>query len=268
MVIGAQFVTPEQVAALVEDGQTLLTVGLTLVGASEAVLSAIEERFLSTGHPRGLTLIHCAGQSDRRGGIQHLAHEGLVCRIIGSHWGLAPRWMEFISANAVEAYCLPQGQMTHWLRSVAEGLPGHLTSVGLGTFIDPRNGGGKMNSRTEAAPDVIHRVELAGHEFLWIDAVPINWALVRGTRSDALGNISAEEEPMKLELLPAVFATRRFSGRVVAQVKEVVPRGTLNPRHVEIPGAHVAFVVRASDVARFHRQTSSWIFQSRYAQLG
>lgn len=264
----AKFVSPEQLVEFIEDGQTLLTVGMSLVGASESVLSAIESRFLTIGHPRDLTLIHCAGQSDRRGGIQHLAHEGLVRRIIGSHWGLAPRWMELISADIVEAYCLPQGQMTHWLRSTAEGLPGHLTQVGMGTFIDPRQGGGKMNSRTEAAPDLVHRVELVGNEFLWIDAVPIDWVLIRGTCSDTLGNISAEEEPMKLELLPAVFATRRFSGRVVAQVKRIVPRGTLNPRQVEVPGAHVSYVVQASDAERFHRQTSNWVFKPEYSQLG
>lgn len=264
----ALFVNATQVAASIEDGQALLTVGMTLAGASEAVLAAIESRYLLTGHPRGLTLVHCAGQSDRQGGIQHLAHEGLVRRIVGSHWGLAPRWMDMISDDVVEAYCLPQGQMTHWLRSVAGGLPGHLTSVGLGTFIDPLQGGGKMNDRTQVAPDLIHRVRVAHEEYLWIKAIPIDWAFIRGTQSDSRGNISAEEEPMKLELLPAVFATRRFDGQVVAQVKHVVPRGTLNPRQVEVPGAHVAFVVEVSDPAVSHRQTSSWILKPSYAQIG
>lgn len=263
-----EFVDAESLALRIEDGQTVLTVGMTLCGASETVLAAIESRFLTSGHPRNLTLIHCAGQSDRQGGIQHLAHEGLVRRIIGSHWGLAPQWMDFIAHDVVEAYCLPQGQMTHWLRSLASGLNGHLTPIGLGTFIDPQQGGGKMNTRTLPAPDLVHRVTVQNDEYLWIDAVPIDWAVIRGTRADTRGNISAEEEAMKLELLPAVLAARRFSGHVVAQVKEIVPRGALNPRLVEVPGAHVSFVVQVEDVARDHRQTSGWTYDPSYSQLG
>lgn len=100
----ANFVTPQQVAEGIEDGQTICTIGMTLVSASESNLKAIEERFLSTGHPKNLTLLHSCGQSDRQRGIQHLAHEGLVTRIIGSHWGLQPRWMDMIANNQVEAY--------------------------------------------------------------------------------------------------------------------------------------------------------------------
>ncbi|PSR22488.1 MAG: acyl CoA:acetate/3-ketoacid CoA transferase [Sulfobacillus acidophilus] len=263
-----QFVDASVVAEEIQDGQHLLTIGMTLTSASEAVLSAIEERFLASGHPRDLTLIHCEGQSDRVGGIQHLAHEGLVRRIIGSHWGLAPKWMELIDENGVDAYCLPQGQMTHWLRSMASGLPGHLTTIGLGTFVDPRQGGGKMNQRTQPLADLIEVVELKGQEYLWIDAVPIDWVFIRGTRADLVGNVSAEQEAMKLEVLPGVFAARRFNGRVVAQVKEVVARGTLNPRIVEVPGAHVDYVVTARDVAQFHRQSAGWVYDPAFSEWG
>ena len=115
----ANFVTPEQVAAGIKDGSTVCTIGMTLVSASESNLKAIEKSFLETGHPCNLTLLHSCGQSDRARGIQHLAHEGLVTRIIGSHWGLQPRWMDMIANNQVEAYCLPQGQIAQLYRSMA-----------------------------------------------------------------------------------------------------------------------------------------------------
>ncbi len=263
-----KWTTASTVALGIKDDATILTVGMTLSGASETILEAIESRFLKTGHPKNLTLVHASGQSNRQVGIQHLAHSGLVRRIIGSHWGLAPRWMEMIATNQVEAYCLPQGQMTHWMRSMASGLSGHLTQIGLGTFIDPRQDGGKMNERTKSAPDLIHVVNVQGGEYLWIDAVTIDWVVVRGTRADTGGNITAEEEAMKLEILPAVFAARRFSGQVVAQVKEVVPRGTLNPRQVEIPGAHIHYIVQSQNPERDHRQTSSWTYDPAYSSEG
>lgn len=131
----ANFVTPEEAAASIADDTTICTIGMTLVSASESNLKAIEKRFLETGHPRGLTLLHSCGQSDRARGIQHLAHEGLVTRIIGSHWGLQPRWMDMIANNKVIAYCLPQGQIAQLYRAMACGLPGKMSKVGLGTFM-------------------------------------------------------------------------------------------------------------------------------------
>lgn len=262
------FTTPDVVVRHIQDGATVFTVGMTLISASETILEAIETSFLRTGHPRGLTLVHASGQSDRQRGIQHLAHEGLVTRIIGSHWGLAPRWMDLISGNAIAANCLPQGQMTHWLRSIASGLPGHLTQIGLGTFIDPEQEGGKMNDLARALPDLIHRVTVRGQTYLWIDAVPLDWALVRGTTADDAGNVSAEHEAMKLEVLPAVFSVRRYNGRVAVQVEQRVPRGTINPRHVEVPGVHVDFLVQADNPEVQHRQTSSWYFDPAFSSEG
>lgn len=264
----AKFVSAIEIARQIPDGAHLLTVGMTLSGASEAVLRAIEERFHKEGHPNGLTLIHSAGQSNRVGGIQHLAHEGLVTRIIGSHWGLAPRWMELISSDAVVAYCMPQGQLTHWLRSMAAGLPGHLTPVGLGTFIDPRDEGGKMNDRTRKHPDLVKVVEVLGVEYLWFEAVSIDWVFIRGTEADSIGNLSAKEEAMKLELLSAVLAGRRCGGNVVAQVKRIVDRGTIPPRQVEVPGVHIDFIVQADDPDTEHRQTSGWIYDANYSEIG
>jgi propionate CoA-transferase len=257
-----------EIARLIPDGVHVLAVGMTLSGVSEPVLRAIEARFLAEGHPRDLTLIHGSGQSNRQDGIQHLAHEGLVRRIIGSHWGLAPRWMDLIARDRVLAYCIPQGQIMHWYRSMAAGLPGHLTQIGLGTFIDPRQEGGKMNARTRAAPDLIRLVELEGQEYLWIEAVPVDWVLIRGTTADTYGNLTAEEEAIKLELLPTVFAGHRYGGTVVAQVKQVVPRGTLNPRAVEVPGVHIHYLTVAEDPARDHRQASSVVFDPRFSSQG
>ena len=145
----ANFITAKEAVGYIQDNMTVCPIGMTLVSASEAVLKEIEASYLETGHPENLTLLHSCGQSDRKDGIQHFAHEGLVTRIIGSHWGLQPRWMEMIANNKVEAYCLPQGQIAQLYRSMACGLPGKMSKVGLGTFVDPRYEGGKMNERTK-----------------------------------------------------------------------------------------------------------------------
>ena len=94
-----KFISAHEAAQLVTSGDTVCTVGMTLIGAAESILAAIEARFLTEGTPRDLTLLHAAGQSDRQRGIQHFAHQGMVTRLIGSHWGLAPRWMAMINNN-------------------------------------------------------------------------------------------------------------------------------------------------------------------------
>lgn len=254
------FITPKNIVKQIEDNTTLCTVGMTLTGASESILSEIENSFLQNGYPRNLTLLHAAGQSDRKGGIQHLAHQGLIKRVIGGHWGLSPGWMEFITNDKVEAFCLPQGQITHLYSAMASGQDGRLSNVGIGTFIDPRFEGGKMNALTRKCPDLLEVVEFKGKEFLYYPSIPPQVVIVRGTTADEDGNITCEEEPMKLEILPAVMATKRYGGKVYVQVKYRVQAGSLNARDVVIPGCMVDGIVVVKDFMQDHRQSSTIYF--------
>lgn len=260
----ANFVAPEEAAASIADGTTICTIGMTLVSASESNLKAIEKRFLETGHPCGLTLLHSCGQSDRARGIQHLAHDGLVTRIIGSHWGLQPKWMDMIASNKVVAYCLPQGQIAQLYRAMACGLPGKMSKVGLGTFIDPRVEGGKMNERTQGEPDIVEIVTYHGEEYMMYNEVPIDTLLIRGTTCDEMGNMTTTDEAMKLEVFNAVLAAKRYGGQVIAQVRDVAQTGTLNPKDVTVPGVFIDKVVVCPNPEEDHRMTSSIYFDPSY----
>ena len=263
----ANFITAQEAAEKIQDGSILCTIGMTLVSASESILKAIEKRFETVGHPADITLVHSCGQSDRKDGIQHLAHEGLVKRIVGSHWGLQPRWMEMIANSQVEAYCLPQGQIAQLYRSMACGLPGKMSKVGLGTFIDPRVEGGKMNDRTKPLPDLVDILEYGGEEYMFYKEIPLDTVLIRGTVCDEMGNLTTTEEAMKLEVLPAVLAAKRYGGRVIAQVKQVVQSGTINPKDVTVPGVFIDDIVVCENPMEDHRQTSSWYYDPSYCGL-
>jgi propionate CoA-transferase len=259
-----RLLSASEAAALIGDGQTVASTGFSMIGVAEALYRAIEARFLAEGHPRDLTLVHSAGQSDRANGMQHWAQPGLLARIIGSHWGLAPKMAELIAADGLACHCLPQGQLTHLYRAIAGGQPGLVSTIGLHTFVDPRREGARVNARAMAEPSLVELVTLSGQEALWYKSFPIHVAIVRGTVADTAGNVIADEEPLRLEVLTLAQAARNSGGIVICQVKRLVAPGTLPPLQISIPGMLVDVLVVAESPEETHRQSSSWAF---YAPL-
>lgn len=259
-----KMMTAKEAATLISDYSTVCTIGMTLIGAAESILKAVEQRFLETGSPNNLTYVHSAGQSNRDRGNQHFTPSGMVKRIIGSHWGLAPKWMEKIASDEVEAYCLPQGQIVHLYEAMAKGHNGYLSKVGLGTFIDPRLEGGKMNPRTKGLEDIVEVTNFKDEEYLFYNAIPLDVLIIRGTYIDSSGNLTCDEEAMKLEILPAVLATKRFGGTVIAQAKYLAESNSLHPKQVVVPGNFIDAFVISDNPEQDHRQTSSWFFDPAY----
>ena len=212
----------------------------------EALLAAVERRFLAEGEPRGLTVVHPVGLGDDgKLGVGHLAHEGLLKRDVTGTLVNSPGLSDLAVANKIEAYTLPQGALSLLMREMAAGRPGLITQTGLHTFVDPRLEGGRQSEC--ATEDLVEVVTFRGSEYLFYKPFDVNVCFLRGTTADEDGNVTMEQEAVFGEMLSQAQATRRCGGLVIVQVKRMAVRNTLPAKQVKIPGMLVDAVVVVPD---------------------
>ena len=238
-------------AMLIPDEAVVSVSSSSGLGCPDAVLEAVGERYAATSSPARLTAIHPIAAGDMYGikGVDHLCRSGQLRRIFagslpsGSSRMEPPLIRQLIHSEHIEAHNLPSGVLFQMHRAAATGQPGVFTEVGLGTYVDPRLQGARMNQRT---PDFVQLCEIDGKEYLYYPAVPVDVAIIRATTADGLGNLSYEQEGGSLGALDQAYAAHNNGGVVIAQVKRTVD-GQLPTADVHVPGVLVDAVVVAPD---------------------
>ena len=252
--MASKVMSAREAVSLIRDDDVLAISAAGVIGFPDYVVKALEDRFLETEHPRGLTLFSgCGHGTGGHQGDNRFAHKGFLKCAIGSHPEPSDELRVLIEQNELEAYVLPQGILNQLYRCSAAKQPGLLSKIGIGTYIDPRLEGGKINSVTKE--EIVSLMELNGEEWLFYKSHPISAGIIRGTSADENGNLTIEHEPLKLEILEIALAVKARGGKVIAQVKQVVTNGTLCSQHVVVPAELIDAVVVTEEPELYHRQS-------------
>ena len=247
----------KEAIALIKDGDTVAIVSAGLVGYPEYLSAGIVERFEETGHPAGLTIAAGCGHANPfnlERGDPKLGKKGLIKCYYASHPATAVPIMDMIINEEIEGYCIPQGIHNQLYRASAARQPGLLSKIGIGTYIDPRQEGGRLNKKSQR--EIVRLIEIDGEQWLYYKTFPVNAALIRATTADENGNLTIEEEALKLEILETALAAKAQKGVVIAQVKKLARAGSLPAKDVVVPGEIVDAVVVAEDPEKYHMQTN------------
>ncbi|MCJ2008063.1 malonate decarboxylase subunit alpha [Methylobacterium sp. E-041] len=239
-----KIVSADEAIALIRTDDVVTTTGFVQSCIPEALHAALEKRFVETGAPGNLTLIMTAGAGDSKGlGTGRLHHEGLLGRVIAANFGRMPKVAQAAQDNRIRGYNLPQGVISQLYRACAAGQPGLFSKVGLHTYVDPRHGGGRVNTLT--TDEIVKVVEVEGEEWLFYRATKIDVAFIRATSADPSGNLCVSKEALTLDNLAQAMAARNNGGIVIAQVERIVEQGSIKPKDVRVPGILVDCVVVA-----------------------
>lgn len=256
-----KIVTFDKAVSYIHDGDTVVIGGSGGGHAiPEALIVALEQRYLKENNPKNITLLHPVGVGDNVSqGVGHLAKPGLVKRIVTGALVNSPAFQIRAEEDTVEAYTLPQGALSELMREMAAGRPGLFSQVGLHTFVDPRIDGGRQSK--SATEDLVELKIIDGKEWIFYKPYNVDIAFLRGSTSDEDGNVTMEKEAVFGEMLSMAQATRRNGGIVIAQVARIAQRGTLPAKNVKIPGMLVDLVV----VDPNQRQTYQMDYSPAYA---
>ena len=201
--------------SLVRSHNTISVSGFVAQGSPETLLRGLGDHFRTTGHPRNLKLVFGGGPGDYgTKGLNHLAQPGMLKRVVGSHYGQVPLIASMALNNDIEAYCMPLGSISRMLRAAASASPGHITKVGLGTFIDPDQTGGRLNAKS--TKNIVERISILGDEYLCYKAIPINVAIIRATTGDTEGNLSFERESLYSDAR-VIAMVRKLTGSLISR---------------------------------------------------
>jgi 3-oxoacid CoA-transferase subunit A len=230
-----------QAVADVGNGASLAVGGFGLCGIPEALIEAL--------HERGATDLETV--SNNCGidgwGLGVLLQAKRIRRTIASYVGENREFERQFLSGELEVELVPQGTLAERLRAGGAGIPAFFTPAGVGTQVAeggvPSKYDNAGNVALASAPKEVR--EFDGAHYVMERAIRTDFALVHACRGDREGNLVYEKSAQNFNPLCAA------AGRVtIAEVEDLVERGTIDPMHVHTPGIYVQRVIHVPNVEK------------------
>jgi len=258
-----EFVTAEEAVGHIQDNGELIVGGFSTYGCAEELLEGLGARYKATGHPKNITVICGITPGDKTErteplqgvnlGLNKLAAPGLIGTAKVGLLNDARLVSKAVGSNKIAGYLLPMGVVVNLFRATAGGRPGLITKVGLGTYCDPRHEGCAVNEKAKQQGSVVELMTIDGEEYLFYKSFKPTACFIRATYADEDGNLSMDKEAVIGPELEIAVATHNNGGVVIAQVEEIVRRGSIHPKNVRVHSSLVDFIVKARNPDN-HRQ--------------
>ncbi len=219
----------EALEGLLEDGMTIAAGGFGLCGIPELLLQAIKEH-----GAKDLTFAsNNAGVDDF--GIGILLQSRQVRKMMSSYVGENAEFMRQYLAGELEIEFNPQGTLAERMRAGGAGIPGFYTKTGVGT---------------QVAEGKEHK-DFDGETYILERGIVADLSIVKAWKADDTGNLVFRKTARNFNP-PAAMC-----GKVcVAEVEEIVPRGTLDPDHIHLPGIYVHRLIQGEHEKRIEQRTT------------
>lgn len=109
----------KKAAELIEDDVCVALDGCLGTDVAEEILEDMKERFQKTGHPKDLDVWYGCGIGDNHGSaVENFAEKGMLKRVVGGLWSLAPKLAPMVADNDFEAFNFPQGTISQLFRDL------------------------------------------------------------------------------------------------------------------------------------------------------
>ena len=214
---------------LLSDGMLIAAGGFGLCGIPEVLLQAIKE-----AGTKNLTFAsNNAGIDDF--GIGILLQTKQVKKMISSYVGENAEFMRQYLSGELELEFTPQGTLAERMRAAGCGIPGFYTKTGVGTVIAE----GKEVKN------------FGGQDYILEKGIFADLSIVKAWKADDTGNLMFRKTARNFNP-PAAMC-----GKVcVAEVEEIVPRGSLDPDSIHLPGIYVHRIVQGKHEKRIEQRTT------------
>lgn len=214
----------------IADGMTVMIGGFGGSGAPIELIHALIDRFVATGHPKGLTVVN-NNAGNGHVGLAALIEAGMVAKLICSFPRSADPvvFTERYLAGQIELELVPQGTLAERIRAGGAGIPAFYTPTSYGTDLAR----GKPVEMFDGRPYVRER---------WLKA---DYALVKAHVGDRLGNLTYRMAARNFGPLMCMAAAT-----TIVQVNRIVAPGEIDPETVVTPGIFVQGLVQVPDPAQ------------------